>query len=132
MAKILVIDDDPDIVAAVRMSLENAGHQVLEAFSGKQGIEKIKAEHPDLIILDVMMETKDQGFVMARQMHDPNSELGEFKDLPILLLTSVQSTIPLQDEPNIDDLPVELFVDKPIDPEDLVTKVDWMLSAESV
>lgn len=132
MSKILIIDDDPDIVLAVRINLESEGYDVIEASSGEQGIEKIKSEHPDLIILDVMMETKTEGFQMALKLHspDPTSEYIEYKDIPILMLTAIHSTTPLAFEPDIDYLPVELFVDKPIDPEDLVGKVDWLLSRE--
>ncbi len=134
MAKILIVDDDPDIVLAVRMALEKVGHKVIEAASGKEGIEKIEAECPDLMILDVMMETKTEGFQMALKLHspDPTSEFAQFKDIPILMLTAIHSTTPLRFEPDIDYLPVELFVDKPIDPDDLVGKVDWLLSREKV
>lgn len=134
MARILIIDDDPDIVLAVRMSLEAEGYEVIEASSGAQGIDVIKAERPDLIILDVMMETKTEGFQMALKLHspDPTSEFVEYKDIPILMLTAIHSTTPLRFEPDIDYLPVELFVDKPIDPEDLVGKVEWLLSQEKV
>ena len=134
MARILIIDDDPDIVLAVRMSLEAEGYEVIEASSGAQGIDMIKAERPDLIILDVMMETKTEGFQMALKLHspDPTSEFVEYKDIPILMLTAIHSTTPLRFEPDIDYLPVELFVDKPIDPEDLVGKVEWLLSQEKV
>lgn len=132
MSKILIIDDDPDIVLAVRMSLEAEGYQVSEASGGEQGVEMIRTEHPDLIILDVMMETKTEGFQMALKLHspDPTSEFIEFKDIPILMLTAIHSTTPLAFEPDIDYLPVDLFVDKPIDPEDLVSKVEWLLSRE--
>ena len=134
MARILIIDDDPDIVLAVRMSLEAEGYEVIEANSGAQGIDMIKAERPDLIILDVMMETKTEGFQMALKLHspDPTSEFVEYKDIPILMLTAIHSTTPLRFEPDIDYLPVELFVDKPIDPEDLVGKVEWLLSQVKV
>ena len=134
MARILIIDDDPDIVLAVRMSLEAEGYEVIEANSGAQGIDMIKAERPDLIILDVMMETKTEGFQMALKLHspDPTSEFVEFKDIPILMLTAIHSTTPLRFEPDIDYLPVELFVDKPIELEDLVGKVEWMLSQKKV
>jgi two-component system alkaline phosphatase synthesis response regulator PhoP len=134
MARILIIDDDPDIVLAVRMCLEAEGYDVIEATSGAQGIDMIKAERPDLIILDVMMETKTEGFQMALKLHspDPTSEYVEFKDIPILMLTAIHSTTPLRFEPDIDYLPVELFVDKPIDPEDLVGKVEWLLTQEEV
>jgi len=134
MARILIIDDDPDIVLAIRMSLEVEGYEVIEANSGAQGIDMIKAERPDLIILDVMMETKTEGFQMALKLHspDPTSEFVEFKDIPILMLTAIHSTTPLRFEPDIDYLPVELFVDKPIELEDLVGKVEWMLSQKEV
>jgi CheY-like chemotaxis protein len=101
MAKILVIDDDPDIVTAVRMTLESAKHQVVTATSGEQGLEKVKAEKPEMIIMDVMMETHTAGFQLALKLHspDPSSELKEFKDIPILMLTAIHSTTPLHYEP---------------------------------
>ena len=134
MAKILVIDDDPDVVMAIRMCLEDADHTVIDAPGGKEGLELLKSDRPDLIILDVMMETQTEGFQMALKLRspDPTSEFAEFSDIPILMLTAIHSTTPLRFEPDIDYLPVELFVDKPIDPEDLVRKVDWVLSAETV
>jgi len=134
MAKILIVDDDPDIVLAVRMVLESAGHEVIEASSGQKGIEMIRIEHPDLIILDVMMETKTEGFQLALKLRspDPTSEFIDYKDIPILMLTAIHSTTPLRFEPDIDYLPVELFVDKPIDPDDLLGKVDWLLTKEQV
>ncbi|MFN2224507.1 MAG: response regulator transcription factor, partial [Candidatus Promineifilaceae bacterium] len=122
MAKVLVIDDDPDTVLAIRMSLEAEGHVVTSAPSGKEGLEHIKADRPDVIILDVMMETHTEGFQLALKLHnpDPTSEYAEFSNIPILMLTAIHSTTPLRFEPDIDYLPVELFVDKPVDPEDLV------------
>lgn len=132
MAKILVIDDDPDIVTAVTMVLESAGHQVLSAPNGRQGLERIKAEVPDLIILDVMMESHTEGFELAIKLHspDPASEWKSFRNIPILMLTAIHSTTPLRYEPDMDYLPVELFVDKPIDPDDLLGKVNWILTRQ--
>jgi CheY-like chemotaxis protein len=132
MAKILIIDDDPDIVTAVQLSLESAGHQVASANSGKEGLAKVKAEHPDLIILDVMMETHTEGFQLALKLHspDPASDLKQFKNIPILILTAIHSTTPMRYEPDIDYLPVQLFVDKPIDPDDLIKKVGWILGRQ--
>jgi CheY-like chemotaxis protein len=134
MAKILVIDDDPDIVLSVRMALEAVNHEVISAPNGKEGVEMIKSEKPDLIILDVMMDTKTEGFQLALKLHnpDPTSDFYKFKDIPILMLTAIHSTTPLRFEPDIDYLPVELFVDKPIDPDDLVNKVDWLLTREKI
>lgn len=132
MAKILVIDDDPDIVTAVTMVLESGGHQVLSASSGKLGLQRIKAETPDLIVLDVMMETHTEGFELVFKLYspDPASEWRAFRNIPILMLTAIHSTTPLRYEPDIDYLPVELFVDKPIDPEDLIGKVNWILARQ--
>ena len=134
MTKILVIDDDPDVQLSARMALEKAGYKVVEARSGKDGLEKIRAEKPDLIILDVMMDTSTEGFQLALRLRnpDPTSELADFRHTPILMLTAIHSTTPLRFEPDIDYLPVELFVDKPIDPDDLIKKVEWVLSGEKV
>ena len=134
MAKILVIDDDPDIVTAVTMVLESVGHEVVSASSGKKGLERLKTEIPvpDLIVLDVMMETHTEGFELALKLHspDPASEWRLFRTIPILMLTAIHSTTPLRYEPDIDYLPVELFVDKPIDPDDLLGKVNWILARQ--
>jgi two-component system alkaline phosphatase synthesis response regulator PhoP len=134
MAKILIIDDDPDIVLSVRLTLESAGHTVAEASNGTTGMAAIKADRPDLIILDVMMDTNTEGFQMAMKLRnpDPSSEYAAYRDIPILMLTAVHSTTPLRFEPDIDYLPVELFVDKPIDPDDLMNKVEWVLNREAV
>ena len=134
MAKILVIDDDPDIVSAVRMVLESGGHQVISAANGKQGLERIESDVPELIVLDVMMETHTEGFELAIKLHspDPASKWKAYKNIPILMLTAIHSTTPLRYEPDIDYLPVELFVDKPIDPDDLLGKVNWILARQKV
>ena len=134
MAKILIIDDDPDIVLSVRLTLEAAGHTVADAVNGTTGMAAIKADRPDLIILDVMMDTNTEGFQMAMKLRnpDPSSEYAAYREIPILMLTAVHSTTPLRFEPDIDYLPVELFVDKPIDPDDLLNKVEWVLSREAV
>ncbi len=129
MAKILIIDDDPDIVTAVRLTLESVGHKVVEAGSGKEGIARIKTDRPDLIILDVMMETQTEGFQVALKLHssDPGSEFAVFKNIPILMFTAIHSTTPLRFEPDRDYLPVEAFIDKPVKPDLLIEKVDSIL-----
>jgi CheY-like chemotaxis protein len=134
MSKILVIDDDLDIIEAVRMTLESVGHNVVEAHSGREGLAAIEKERPDLIILDVMMESHTEGFQIALKLRspDPGSKYATFRNIPILMLTAIHSTTPLRFEPDIDYLPVELFIDKPIDPDDLIRKVAWVLHRETV
>ena len=60
-AKILIIDDDPDFVQTTGIVLKSAGYEVVEAFSGKEGLEKANSEKPDLYIIDLMMETYSEG-----------------------------------------------------------------------
>ena len=132
MQKILIIDDDPDIVTSVRLTLENKGYQVIAAENGTEGLNKIKSEHPDLIILDVMMDTMTEGFQLSLQLRspDPTSEYARYKDIPILMLTSIHSTTSLRFGPTEDYLPVDTFIDKPIDPESLAAKVKELLNNE--
>ena len=132
MAKILVIDDDPDILTAARLTLEGAGHQVAEARSGSEGLKKIEAEPPDLIILDVMMESTTEGFQIALKLRspDPSSAYNKYRHIPILMLTAIHSSTPVRFGPDKDYLPVDEFVDKPIDPEELVRKVQALLHRE--
>ena len=130
MAKILVVDDDPDLVYGIRLCLESYGHQVTTANNGIEGLEKIKSERPDLIILDVMMETSTEGFQLAMKVRspDPTSKYKDFQNIPILMLTSIHDTTPVRFGPQEDYLPVDMFVEKPISPDDLNEKVDTLLS----
>ena len=130
MAKILVIDDDPDILMAVRMSLTNAGHKVIEAINGEKGLEKIKSSTPDLIILDVMMETRTKGFEIAKKLRKSEDGLESFSTIPIIMLTSIHTLSRRSEEDEIADIPVDLYVDKPIDPGDLGQKGEWGLSRQ--
>ncbi len=129
MAKILVVDDDPDLVYSIQLCMESAGHQVVVADNGIEGLEKIKSEEPDIIILDVMMETTTEGFQLALKVRspDPTSEYKDFKNIPILMLTSIHDTTPLRFGPEEDYLPVDVFVEKPISPDDLIEKVNALL-----
>jgi CheY-like chemotaxis protein len=129
MARILVVDDDPDMVLATRLCLESAGHQVDSARDGGEGLKKIQANPPDLIILDVMMDTATEGFQFALQLRSPGSsgDLAPYRDIPILMLTAIHSTTPLRFGPDKDYLPVDDFVDKPFEPEVLIHKVTALL-----
>lgn len=132
MAKILMIDDDPDILTAIRIPLEASGHEFFEALSGEEGLEKIKETNPDLIILDVMMETATEGFQMSLKLRDrsPDSEYAAYRDIPILMLTAIHTTTPLRFAPDEDYLPVDAFLDKSADPDQLLAKVDELLNKE--
>ena len=126
---ILVIDDDPDMVEALSMPLEANGYRVSHAANGALGLKMIRELKPDLIILDVMMETATAGFQvsLALRSPDPKSEYAAYKGIPILILTSIHSTTPLRFGPDQDYLPVDAFIDKPVDPDRLVAQVGQLL-----
>jgi two-component system alkaline phosphatase synthesis response regulator PhoP len=127
--KILVVDDDPDLVEVIRLTLEAHGYQVFSAASGTEGLEKVKEIHPDLIILDVMMDYITEGFQVSLQLRspDPKAEYAPYGKIPILMLTALHSTTPLRFAPDKDYLPVDDFVEKPLEPSALVQKVEKLL-----
>ena len=128
--KILVIDDDPDLVEVIRLTLEASGFQVFGAASGAEGLQQVKEITPDLIILDVMMDYTTEGFQvsLALRSPEPESEYAAYRDIPILMLTAIHSTTPLRFGPEDDYLPVDEFVEKPVEPADLVAKVESLLA----
>jgi CheY-like chemotaxis protein len=130
MAKILMIDDDPDIIEAIRIPLEASGYEFYAAYNSDEGLEKIKALNPDLIILDVMMETATEGFQLSLKLRDraPDAEYAAYRNIPILMLTSVHTTTPLRFGPDEDYLPVDAFLEKSADPDQVVAKVEELLS----
>jgi DNA-binding response OmpR family regulator len=125
MPKILVIEDDLDMAEAVRIPLEANGYEVVHAATGEEGLQKVKQIEPDLIILDVMMETTTAGFQVSLQLRspDPESEYADYKDTPILMLTAIHDTTSLRFGPDEAYLPVDDFVEKPLTPDVLLKKV---------
>lgn len=126
MEKILIIDDDPDIVEGMRVVLESKNYQIDSAKNGQEGLEKVKLNKPDLIILDIMMETADRGFEVARDLKkDAN-----YKNIPILMLTAIKDRMGLDFKHEAGDedwLPVDDYVDKPLKAEELISKVKHLL-----
>jgi len=119
--KVLIIDDDIDLVEAMRLILEGAGFDVIDAQDGQKGIEKIKNEDPDLVLLDVMMGTQDEGFHVAYQIRQD----AHFADLPIIMLTAVgqETGFSFNKDKDEDFLPVNEFIEKPINPDTLIEVV---------
>ncbi len=123
MAKILVIDDDSDFVNATRMVLEKEGHAVIRAANGKEGFQRAKEELPDLIILDVMMDSILDGLSTSRNMaQDPNT-----LDIPIIMATSIASTSYAEYFPTDEYIHVRAFLSKPVRPADLIRQVNRFL-----
>ena len=126
MRKILIIDDDPDIVESMKIILEDKKYNVVAASNGKEGIVKVKQEKPSLIILDIMMETNDEGIGVAREIKKQK----ESKDIPILMLTSIREKIgfDFSNEAGDEDwLPVDDYCEKPLKSDKLIAKVEALL-----
>ena len=126
-SKILIIDDDQDLTSALQAVLESNQYSVSVASNPDEGMEKLNAEKPDLIILDVMMTTWQDGFDMARSLKKND----EFKAIPILMLTGIEDKTGLEFKSEAGDeewLPVEVFLDKPVDPETLLAEVKKLLT----
>ena len=123
--RILLVDDDPDQRLTVRLPLEAAGYEVFEAANSEEGLKAVKQVKPDLVILDVMMDSATAGFQLALEMHspDPESEYKEFSKTPIIMLTAIHSTTPLRFSPDEYYLPVENFLEKPVETKVLLETV---------
>jgi CheY-like chemotaxis protein len=126
-AKILIIDDDLVYVKATRAVLESKKYQVSSASDGEEGYQKAKEIKPDLIILDIIMPTKD-GFGTCEQLKkDP-----ELSSIPVLIMTSFaeqgkETNIPTSAGFGLE---AEDYADKPISPEELLKRVDKLLGKE--
>lgn len=124
MPKILIVDDDPDVLEAGRLVLEREGYEVVLAASRAEGMKKVAEEAPDLLIVDVMMEEPDDGFVMAQELRRAGNTV------PIMMLTSVGAATGMKFDKDPDVVPVDEFQEKPVDPHTLVAKVAKLLSAK--
>jgi CheY-like chemotaxis protein len=118
--KILIIDDDPDFVRATGIVLKSAGYDVVEAFSGKEGLEKSKSDKPDLYIIDLMMETYSEGANVIRALNEDE----EAKNKPRIMITSVDLKGPWDSYPQDEWLPCDFLLQKPVSPEELIKCVD--------
>ncbi len=124
--KILIVDDDPDILDVLTIILEAQGYQVSTARDGIEGLANLKAEKPDLLILDLLMPKMD-GFAVCKELQDPR--WSKLKGTPILILTSVReeaSRRRYELETGLE-LDVDDYVEKPIFPDVLLERVGKLL-----
>lgn len=121
MPKVLIVDDDPDIVDSVRLILEAEGYQVVSADNRADGMKAVETDRPDLIILDVMMEQPDDGFVAAQDLRRKGVKT------PIMILTSIGQVTGYKYGKDSELAPVDEFVTKPVAPSDLLAKVKSLL-----
>lgn len=122
--RILVIDDDPVFVESMKTILESKDYQVLTAFDGDIGLQKVREEKPDLVLLDIIMPTQDGFHVCEEIKKDP-----QLADIPVVMLTSFAQKKGETDIPVSAGLELEAegYIDKPVAPEELLRYVGKML-----
>ena len=124
--KILIVDDDSDIFEAITMIFEGLDYEVVTARDGIEGLASLKAEKPDLVILDLLMPKMD-GFAVLKELREPS--WSEFRDIPILILTSVReeaSRRRYELETGLE-LGVDDYIEKPISPDILLKRVERLI-----
>jgi CheY-like chemotaxis protein len=124
---VLLVDDDADFVEMNKVLLEQNGYAVRVAYSGRQCLEEVGRSLPDVIILDMVMESKADGFDVSRELR--NSE--HTKAIPLVMITSVNDTVPFRVEPDRTWLPVDALLEKPVDPQLLLSVVGWALKGDA-
>jgi len=128
-AKILVIDDDPDFIDAVTPILQSALYEVVTALSPNEGKDKIFSEKPDLILLDIMMDSLFDGFSLCHAIKT-SKEYNEFRDTPIIFISAVKEKTGSRfqfkgEEEGL--VGPDDYIDKPVKPDDLLARIERLL-----
>ena len=118
--EVLIIDDDSDYVIAIQALLESSGYRVRSAGSGRDGLEIAKTIQPDLILLDVMMSERTEGFFVLQEMR----RVPSLNRTPVIVMSSIYSDVPIfRVDPEAGWLPADLFLAKPVEPARLLSEV---------
>ena len=119
MARILVVDDDPDFVEVTRIILENHGHVISSASDGQQALEVMRQDIPEVVLLDIMMSGILEGLEVSKQMQDDP----ELKDIPVIAVTSIAESSYADQFPTDEYDHINNWISKPIKPDDLLKKI---------
>jgi len=128
--KVLMVDDDANLVGVFRLVCEQKGYEFHSAGSAAEGLAAIEAVDPDLLILDVIMEDFVAGFRVVSELRaDPSSRYARFSKVPIIMLTSVTSKTQLDFAERVGTalLPVDAFVEKPVKPSEMLATIEAVL-----
>ena len=130
--KILIVEDDIDLVESTKKILETKGYRIIVAFDPHEADERMKQQKPDLVILDVMFGNKGetQGFDFARKIKNDN----RYADIPVIMLSSINAKehyFSFSPETDGEFLPVDCFLDKPLHPDELFSKIEELLRQKS-
>ena len=126
--KVLLVDDDTDFLEMHTAVLENRGYEVITAQSSKECMEKLEDVHPDIVILDIMMEQFDSGFKASEKIKK------KYNDIPVMLLSSISAQTGLDFSSNEDVLKVsgaDVLLDKPVSPKIFIDEIEKLTSKKS-
>lgn len=119
MARILLVDDDPDFVEIIRLTLQAEGHEIISASDGQQAMAKMHEAKPSLVLLDVMMSYVLDGLQVSQEMQqDPL-----LADVPIIMISSIAGSPYAGMFPTNEYIPINEWISKPVDPKDLAQRV---------
>lgn len=123
-AIVLVVDDDPDFFEIARTILEVEGYRVIGARNSSEAMVRVHAEHPSLVLLDVMMSGILDGVSVSQRMHeDP-----DLRDIPIIMVSSIADTEHAGMFPMDEDIHIDCWLSKPVPPKELARKVRSLIA----
>lgn len=125
--KVLIVDDDADIVEATKMVLEAKNYKVFSAANKRSALAQIKEVMPDLIIMDVMLEKMSDGFDFSRELKSDEN----YKKIPVLMMTAIGDKTGFKFSEAAGDkiwLPVDDYAEKPLSPDELISRIEKLLS----
>jgi twitching motility two-component system response regulator PilH len=132
--KILIVDDDPDIVLFLSTVLQDHGYHTIDAPNGQEGLEMVKSEHPDLILLDLMMPKKSGISLLSDLRNDPDN-----RQIPVIMVTGVSSEtghdleaffkVSSTGDQDSKAVTIEGYLEKPVEPEKLLNLVNKLLQS---
>ena len=120
MARILIVDDDPDFLLICSTVLKEAGYEVMEAADGQTALNLMRQDRPDLVLLDVMMSSILEGVDVSKEM-EADPDLGE---VPVVMVSSIATTEYASDFPDDEPIPIEAWISKPIQPAILLRTIE--------
>jgi CheY-like chemotaxis protein len=125
---VLIIDDDSDFIKAIQSLLETSGYRVRSAANGRDGLQLAKTSQPDLVLLDVMMTERTEGFFVLQEMR----RIPTLSKTPVIVVSSIYSDEPsFRVDPEAGWLPANLFLAKPLEPSRLLSEVNRLIGGAS-
>lgn len=122
--KVLVIDDDPDYLEFIRIILEAGGYSVSCAYNADQGLSLMRTEHPDLVLLDILMSYTMEGLDVTRAMRQD----AELRNIPLIVISAVFTGANALQGEGEESPPIVAFLTKPVEPNELLTLVAEAIS----